>query len=199
MTPEGITLRQALAEAWEHNDRSLVSPGFAAVAVHHFSGWARQRPLPLRVPLRFAGRAGYAFVRNVYGIELPAAVRLGRRFRVAHAGGIVVHPNTVFGDDCLIRQNVTVGAAGNGDFEHNHPTFGDRVDIGAGAVVMGPVRIGDDVTIGPNAVVMTDVPSGTVVVSPQPRRMRLPGRQEPAVQPAVQPAGSTPGGQAGPA
>lgn len=176
MTPEGTTLRQALKEAWARNDRSLASPGFGAVAVHHFTGWAKEQRHPWQLPLRVLGRAGYVLVRNVYGIELPAPVRLGRRFRIAHAGGIVIHPHTVFGDDCLVRQNVTIGAAGNGDFQENHPTFGDRVDIGAGAVVMGRVRIGDDVTIGPNAVVMTDVPSGTVVVSPQPRRMTLPGR-----------------------
>ena len=175
MDAGGTTLREAVGEAWARNDRSLTSPGFGAVAVHHFTRWAKERRKPWNLPLRALGRAGYVFVRNVYSIDLPAPVQVGRRFRIAHAGGIVIHPHTVFGDDCLVRQNVTIGAAGNGNFQENHPTFGDRVDIGAGAVIMGKVQIGDDVTIGPNAVVMTDVPAGTVVVSPQPRRMTLPG------------------------
>jgi len=176
MTPSGLTLRQAIREAWASNDRSLSSPGFAAVAVHHFTGWAKERRHPVQLPLRVLGRLGYLFVRNVYSIDLPAPVHLGRRFRIAHAGGVIIHPHAVFGDDCLVRQNVTVGAAGNGHFQENHPTFGDRVDIGAGAVIMGRITVSDDVTIGPNAVVMSDVPAGTMVISPQPRRMVLPGK-----------------------
>ena len=178
-----VTLRAGidlLREAWNANDRSVVSPGLHALVVHGANGWARRSRGPLRRPARIGARAAYFLVRNVYGIDLPATVTVGRNFRIAHAGGVVIHPDTVFGDNCIIRQNVTIGAAGTGDFHTNHPTFGDRVDIGAGAVVMGRIHVGDDVTIGPNTVVMTDVPARTMVVNPPARRMSLPGGTPPA-------------------
>ena len=68
----------------------------------------------------------------------------------------------VIGDDCLIRQGVTIGAATK---RHESPVLGDRVEVGAGAVIAGAITIGDDVVIGPNAVVMSDVPSGSIVAS----------------------------------
>ncbi|WP_432537698.1 serine O-acetyltransferase [Kineococcus arenarius] len=179
---DGSALRAALEEARRCHGDSWFAPGFAAVAVHHFASWAEAQSGPVRPVLRRAARAGYLFVRNIYSIDLPTTVKIGRRFRIAHAGGVIIHPDAVFGDDCVLRQNVTIGAAGNGDFHSNHPTLGDRVDIGAGAVVMGRITVGDDVTIGPNAVVMNDVAAGTMVISPQPRRMLRPGARPAAAQ-----------------
>lgn len=165
-------LAHELMEIRRANRRSWWAPGCQAVCVHAFAQWAKAQPAPLQWPLRALAHALFIFVRNVYGIELPAPVRVGRRFQIAHQGGIVVHPQVVFGDDCAIRQNVTIGAARVGpdrrgrEFNDDHPVFGDRVVIGAGAVVVGPIRIGDDVKIGPNAVVRTDVPSGATIVAP---------------------------------
>jgi serine O-acetyltransferase len=174
-TDEGAPpLRVQLREAYEYNTRSVASPGFAAVALNHLAWWAKRRPFPLNVPLRVLARMAFVFVRNVYGIELPNHVKVGRRFHIAHQGGIVIHPNTVFGDDCVVRQNVTIGAAGGRPWAEDHPTFGNRVKIGAGAVVIGAIHVGDDVRIGPNAVVTTSVPAGSMVVSPLSRRLRRP-------------------------
>jgi serine O-acetyltransferase len=96
------------------------------------------------------------------GIELPCEVTLGRRFVIEHFGGIVVSGDAVFGDDCRIRNGVTVGLRHT--VQRGSPTIGNRVDIGAGAKVLGPVRIGDDVIIGANAVVIADVPSNSIAV-----------------------------------
>lgn len=130
------------------------------------------------MPVRALCRVLFLFVRNVYGIELPTPVRLGRRFRLTHQGS-VFHPHTVFGDDCVVRQGVTIGAArvgrdrGGVDFNDDHPTFGDRVDVGAGAVVIGRLHVGNDVKIGPNAVVTADVPDGSIVVAPASRVIKM--------------------------
>ena len=87
----------------------------------------------------------------------------------------MVSGDAVFGDDCVIRQGVTVGLRHRG--QRGSPVLGDRVDIGAGAKLLGPIRIGNDVAIGANAVVLTDVPDGCVAVGVParvlPRRGRL--------------------------
>lgn len=164
-------LRDLLRDAYETNNRSWGSPGALALAVHRLRGWAAEPGRRSRLPLLALGKLGFVFVRNVYGIELPATVQIGRRFKIAHQGGIVIHPYAVIGDDCVIRQNVTLGAARSEGFEQDHPTIGDRVSIGAGASVVGRVFVGDDVRIGPNAVVVSNVPAGSIVVSPASRIM----------------------------
>jgi serine O-acetyltransferase len=116
----------------------------------------------------------FRFVRNHYGIELSETTIVGRRFKISHQNGIVIHPKAVFGDDCEVRQNVTIGESGRPDRYGEAPRFGNRVKIGAGAAVIGKIVIGDDVTIGPNATVMTNIPAGTIVCAPPPRLIKLP-------------------------
>jgi serine O-acetyltransferase len=156
--PEPGLLAQ-IREDWAANGYGWNRPGFRAVAVHRFGVWVMARPPVVRVPLGRLYHALFTWVRNVYGIELYHTARVGRRFTIGHQGGVVIHPRAVIGDDCLVRQNVTIGAASAED-ANAAPCLGNRVQVGAGAVVMGPVTIGDDVRIGPNAVVMTDVPAG---------------------------------------
>jgi serine O-acetyltransferase len=96
------------------------------------------------------------------GIELPCEIVLGRRFIIEHFGGIIISGDAVFGDDCIVRNGVTVGLRHTG--LRGSPVVGDRVDIGAGAKLLGPIHIGSDVAIGANAVVITDVPSNSIAV-----------------------------------
>jgi serine O-acetyltransferase len=108
----------------------------------------------------------------LFGIEIPCEVVIGRHFVVEHCGGIVISGDAVFGDDCIIRQGVTVGLRYTG--QRGSPVIGDRCDIGAGAKLLGAIRIGNDVAIGANAVVLTDVPDGCSAIGVpariQPRR-----------------------------
>ncbi len=170
-----LTLREQLKEAHDINRGSWLTPSCQAVCLHAITNWACRQRSAIGLPVRVACRLAYLFVRNVYGIELPTPVRLGRRFQLNHQGIIVIHPHAVFGDDCVVRQGVTIGAArvgrdrGGVDFNDDHPSFGDRVDVGAGAVVIGRIHIGDDVKIGPNAVITSNVPDGAIVVAPPPR------------------------------
>jgi serine O-acetyltransferase len=176
-TEQAPGLWQLIREDWDANGRVWTKPGFRAVAVHRFGAWAmRQRPV-IRAPLFRLYITLFRWVRNNYGIELPYSTRVGRRFRIGHQGGIVIHPRARIGDDCCIRQNVTIGAA-TADRSSEAPTLGDRVEVGAGAVIIGRITIGDDVRVGPNAVVMTNVPAGSTAFA-APARI-IPRREPPA-------------------
>lgn len=172
-----ISFWQQIREDWLRNGRDWTKPGFRALAVHRFGTWRMTlRWRLIRAPLSCLYRLGFRYVRNHYGIELPYGTSIGRRLLIAHQSGIVIHRNTVIGDDCLIRQNVTIGSASN-DRTHEAPTLGNRVEVGAGACLLGNITIGDDVRIGPNAVVMTDVPSDSAVFGDPARILPLKANQ----------------------
>lgn len=139
-------------------------PGFQALVVHRF-GVARARvaPFVLRAPLSLVYRVLYRTVRNVYGIELPHTARIGRRVVIEHQHGIVVHGASVIGDECILRQGVTLGIR-RLDRVDDAPVLGRAVNVGAGAKILGRVHVGDGAAIGANAVVLSDVPPGALAV-----------------------------------
>src|SRR5690349_17865818 len=102
-------IRQIREDLVAHGGDST-KPGFRAVAVHRFGVWRMTvSPKLLRAPLSVLYRFLFRYVRNHYGIELPYSAKLGRRVIIEHQSGIVVHGETVIGDDCIIRQNCTFG------------------------------------------------------------------------------------------
>ena len=114
----------------------------------------------LGVPL--IPRLLYILNRVVFSIALPPSVSVGRNVLFGYSGlGIVVHARVVIGNNVKISQNVTLGGR-SGYLEV--PVIEDDVDIGAGACVLGPVRIGRGAKIGANAVVLKDVPAGAIAV-----------------------------------
>lgn len=165
-----------LHEDWVVHYQDWTRPGFRALAVHRFGAMLQNRKQGvLSWILSMLYRSMFRYIRNHYGIELPATTIVGRRFEIGHQNGIVIHPKTVFGDDCLVHQNVTIGESGPSR-SGEAPKFGNRVVIGAGAAIIGKVVIGDDVSIGPNVTVMTNIPTGTTVCAPPPRLIKLPHR-----------------------
>lgn len=137
--------------------------GFWAMTVYRFGRWRYGvRPVLLRKILSLAYRVAFKIVQIATGIELPCEVEVGRNFVIDHSGGIVVSGFAKFGDNCRIRTGVVVGLARVGD--PVAPVIGNNVDIGAGAKVLGRIRIGNDVLIGANAVVTRDVPDGCLAV-----------------------------------
>jgi serine O-acetyltransferase len=152
-------------EDWETHGRDSSLPGFRALAVYRF-GVARMsvRPVWLRKLFSFVYWRLQHSVRNRYGIEVHSTATIGRRVLIPHHGPVVVHEFASVGDDCVLRQCVSLGA-GSRWSPDEAPRLGKRVSVGAGAVIVGKVVIGDDVRIAPNAVVMRDVPSRTTVVS----------------------------------
>ncbi|MFM7068551.1 MAG: serine O-acetyltransferase [Actinomycetes bacterium] len=109
--------------------------------------------------------AAYRFAIDwVLGVEIPPLVQAGPGLGVFHGTGLVVHSGTRLGSNCTLRQGVTIGARGDGDGPDGQaPVLGDRVDVGVGALIIGPYVVGDDAVIGAGAVVVSDVPAGAVV------------------------------------
>ena len=152
-----------IRQDWRAHDRSWNRHGFWVLVIYRFGRWRYTiRPRLLRMPFSFLYELGKFFSVSCLGAELPAEVVLGRRFVIEHVGAIVISGDAVFGDDCVIRNGVTVGLRHKG--VRGSPVIGDRVDIGAGAKLLGPIRIGNDSAIGANAVVLCDVPANSVAV-----------------------------------
>jgi serine O-acetyltransferase len=119
-------------------------------------------PKVLRLPFTLLYRFGFKWVEWTCGITLPYTVKLGRRVRIWHHSGMILHADRI-GDDVHIRQNTTFGIARK-DALHELPVIEDRVDLGCGVVVLGSVTIGHDSMVGANAVVVKDVPPWSVAV-----------------------------------
>jgi serine O-acetyltransferase len=145
------------------HDRKWGAQGFWAMTVYRFGRWRYTiRSAVLRKPCSLLYHVLYKWIQIVAGIELPCEVQIGRNFVIDHFGGIVISGYASFGDNCRIRNGVVVGLARVS--EPIAPTIGDNVDIGAGAKLLGNIRIGNNVAIGANAVVVTDVPDDHIAV-----------------------------------
>ena len=155
---------QQIKEDWIAHGHDWTKPGFQAVAIHRFGVWRMTIKLKLlRAPFSILYRFLYRKVRNLYGIELPYTVKLGRRVIFEHQSGIVIHGNCSIGDDSIIRQGVTLGNR-HLDRPDDAPQLGTGVNIGAGAKIFGNVTIGNGANVGANAVVLCDVPAGATAV-----------------------------------
>lgn len=123
----------------------------------------------LRVPL--LPRVLYGVNRVLFAVVLPPSVKLGRDVVLGYSGlGIVIHARAQIGDRVVIGQNVTIG----GKAPHpDVPVIEDDVEIGAGACIIGPVRVGRGAVIGANAVVVKDVPAGAVVAGIPAKVLRI--------------------------
>jgi serine O-acetyltransferase len=122
-------------------------------------------PSILRLPLGAAGRLVVGFVEAVTHIELPSQAAIGPGLFLPHAGYVIVASNAIIGRHCTLTQGVTIGHRGGGrGASLVSPVIGNRVYVGPGAAILGPVNVGDDVLIGANAVVIDSVSSRAVVV-----------------------------------
>lgn len=158
-----MALFENFREDWRMYDGSLLRQGLWVMAVYRFGRWRYGvRPRLLRAPLSLVYKWLKLFCQILAGVDLPCEVKIGRRFCIEHFGGIVISGDTEFGDDVTIRQGVTCGLRHKGI--RGAPRVGNRVDIGAGAKLLGPITIGDDAVIGANAVVIQDVPAGAIAV-----------------------------------
>lgn len=173
--PPGLGFVALVREDFHAHGAAYFEQGFWAIAVHRYGNWRMGvRPKILRAPFSLLYKVLYKLVEWTCGISLPYTVRVGRRVRIWHHGGMILHARSI-GDDCQIRQNTTFGVARTGEDGHI-PVIGDRVDIGAGACILGSVSVGDDAVIGANAVVIRDVPPGATVGGVPARLLRQAGQ-----------------------
>ncbi len=132
-------------------------PGVHAMIGHRLAHWL------WRHRLRWLGRFVSHLARFFSGIEIHPGATIGRRFFIDHGMGVVIGETAVIGDDVTMYHGVTLGGT-SWNKGKRHPTLGDRVVIGAGAQVLGPITVGAGAKVGSNAVVVKDVPPGTTAV-----------------------------------
>ncbi len=138
--------------------------------------------------LRYYRRANKAFKQGKFfkaryiserakfktGIEIHPGATIGKGFFIDHGTGVVIGETTEIGDNCVIYQGVTLGGTGK-ETGKRHPTIGNNVMIGAGAKVLGPIKIGNNVKIAAGAVVLNDIPDNSTAVGVPARVVRVGG------------------------
>ena len=137
-------------------------PGLQALISHRIAHKLRYWHVP------FIPRLISYLTRIITGIEIHPGASIGNRFFIDHGEGVVIGETAIIGDDVLIYQQVTLGGTGK-ESGKRHPTLGNNVIVGAGAKVLGNIKIGDHVRIGAGSVVVNDVPEHSTVVG-------IPGR-----------------------
>jgi serine O-acetyltransferase len=136
--------------------------GVWALAVYRFGQYLYQEaPRPLRALLRIPYEIARKILVLVIGIHLSPETQIGPGFFISHFGGVWINPRVRMGARCTIAHAITIGAP---DAEVGAPVLGDRVWIGAGAVITGPIQVGSGAVIGANSLVSSNVPENAVVV-----------------------------------
>ncbi|MFY9263400.1 MAG: serine O-acetyltransferase [Actinomycetaceae bacterium] len=165
-----LSLRQQMKEdlqaALDHDpaarnftEVALSYPGVHAVWGYRVAHALWTKDERLKTPARLLSQA----VRALTGVEIHPGAKLGRRLFIDHGMGVVIGETAEVGDDVVIFHGTTLGGTSMSPGKR-HPTVGNRVVIGSGAKVLGPIEIGDDVAIGANAVVVKDVPDAHTAV-----------------------------------
>ena len=154
-----LTLRTVLRLFWQHLP-------LRAMALFRMASWFKRHGLPF-LP-GFLQRAIY----QRYGLEIPSGADIGGGLYIAHPVGTVLMPARI-GRNCSVVASVVIGMR----HEWAFPEIGDNVYIGAGARILGGIRVGNDVSVGANAVVIHDVPDGATVVGIPARVIRVYGQR----------------------
>ena len=136
-------------------------PSRALIATLRDYAKVRGSRRPDKVLRRYLCVARHRFWSAVCGADIPIGAHIARGFLMPHPNGIVIHPDARVGVNCLLFQQVTLGAGGP---VPGAPILEGHVDVGAGAKVLGGVRVGRHAVIGANAVVLCDVPAGATAV-----------------------------------
>lgn len=145
-------------------------PGLHAIWLHRLAHFL------WRHGFKFLGRLLSHINRFLTGVEIHPGAKIGRRCFIDHGMGVVIGETAEVGDDVLLYQGVVLGGTSLQKTKR-HPTVGNRVVIGAGAILLGPITVGDDARIGAGSVVVRSVPAGATVVGVP---ARLAGPREPA-------------------
>jgi|SRR5690242_2502323 len=180
-------LREDLDNARSHDPaaRSHVENALVYSGLHAIWSYRLAHVLWSRPGWRGAARVLAQVTRFLTGIEIHPGATIGRRFFIDHGIGVVIGETTDIGDDVMLYHGVTLGGRSLNQGKR-HPTIGNRVTIGAGAKVLGPIQIGDDSAIGANAVVTHDVPADSIATGiPAQVRHRTATQREQGVDPTT--------------
>ncbi len=173
------TIRQDLQAVFDRDPAAtstlevlLTYAGFHALLAYRVSHWLKQAGVP------FMPRAISQLARWLTGIEIHPSAKIGKSFFIDHGMGVVIGETAEIGDYVTLFQGVTLGGTGK---EHGkrHPTLGNHVVVGAGAKILGGIKIGDNVKIGANSVVLKSVPANSTVIGVPGRIVKAEGERMP--------------------
>lgn len=156
-----------------HIDPLLYFKGFHALQTHRFAHWLHNN-----------GRRDFALYlqsqsSRVFGVDIHPAAKIGRGLMFDHATGIVIGETATIGDNTSLLHGVTLGGSGK-ETGDRHPKIGSGVMVGAGAKVLGNIKVGDCARIASGSVVLKDVPSETTVAGVPARVVGHAGCSQPA-------------------
>src|ERR1035437_2120242 len=135
----------------------LCYSGLHAICAYRFTHWLWNHEF------RLLARWLSQVARLLTGIEIHPAAQIGSRLFIDHGMGVVIGETAIVGDDVTIYQGATLGGTGKEKLKR-HPTIGNGVVVGAGAKILGNIRVGDNSRVGAGSVVLRDVPDGSTVV-----------------------------------
>jgi serine O-acetyltransferase len=159
--PKLSGLIQQLRKDYRKHEASLQNPALWAVAVYRFGVWSAELDgIPGVVASKVYGALQMG-VQLTTGIVFNREAKVGEDFHLIHWGNTKIHPGVVMGDRCGIMHDVTLGTNMERD---GAPRLGDDVFVGAGAKILGPIRIGNGARIAANSLVLSDVPDGATAV-----------------------------------
>lgn len=148
----------------------MLYPGFHAVVFHRIAHWFYKRKM------FFIARSISQINRFITGIEIHPGAVIGNGLFIDHGMGVVIGETAEIGDNCTIYHGVTLGGTGK-DKGKRHPTIGNNVLVGAGAKILGPIKVGDNARIGAGSVVMEEVEPNTTVTGPKARPVKRNGQR----------------------
>jgi serine O-acetyltransferase len=153
------------------NIEFLLYPGLHAIIVHRFNHFLWKLGIP------FLPRLLSQISRFFTGIEIHPGARIGEGFFIDHGMGVVIGETTEIGNNCVLFHNVTLGGTGKHKGKR-HPTIGNNVMIGTGAILLGPIKVGNNVRIGANTfILMRDIPDNTTVAGTPGKIVKINGQE----------------------
>jgi serine O-acetyltransferase len=152
---DGVLISSEIADWTREKPGQFWDPGRKLLlAIRRYQYWQQRRGIIARVICKHLVLR-HRFWSIVTGADIPLNCQIGGGLLIPHPNGIVIHPDAKIGVNCLIFQQVTLGTRGRPGV----PIIDGHVDIGAGAKILGPIRVGAHARIGANAVVTEDVAS----------------------------------------
>jgi serine O-acetyltransferase len=173
------TIRQDLRAVFDRDPAAtsrleviLTYAGLHALLAYRLAHWLWRHRVP------FIPRAISQLARWLTGIEIHPAAKIGTGFFIDHGMGVVVGETAEIGDNVTLFQGVTLGGTGK-ERGKRHPTLGSHVVVGAGAKILGGIRVGDNVKIGANSVVLKSVPANSTIIGVPARVVKTQGERLP--------------------
>ncbi len=145
----------------------LCYPGFHALVLHRLSHRLWKTNIP-SIPMKLIARLLSQVNRTITGVEIHPGARIGNGVFIDHGMGVVIGETAEIGNRCLLYQGVTLGGTGK-ESGKRHPTLEDNVVVGAGAKILGAIKVGSNTRIGAGSVVVRNVEADSTVVG-------IPGR-----------------------